>query len=217
MELVRHKYTRQLSSGIFNPAIPIVAKHPLGWMDPNKVASPTDLKATTILCVRKGNKVVMIGDGQVSLGSTVVKPNAKKVRRLKDNIIAGFAGATADAFTLLERLEMKLEEYPGQLLRSCVELAKSWRTDKYLRTLEAIICVADKEISLTLTGNGDVLEPNDGLIGIGSGGLYALSAAKGLISVDGLTAEEVATRSMKIASDICVYTNSNFTVEVLDL
>ncbi len=172
--------------------------------------------ATTILSVRKDGKVVIAGDGQVSLGDTVVKANAKKLRRLADgNVIAGFAGATADAFTLFERLEGKLEQYPGQLLRSAVELAKDWRTDRYLRKLEAMMAVADKDVSLILTGNGDVLEPSDGLIGIGSGGNYALSAARALIDIDGLDSEEVARRSMKVAGDICVYTNSNVILETL--
>lgn len=172
--------------------------------------------ATTILSVRKDGKVVIAGDGQVSLGDTVVKANAKKLRRLADgNVIAGFAGATADAFTLFERLEGKLEQYPGQLLRSAVELAKDWRTDRYLRKLEAMMAVADKDVSLILTGNGDVLEPSDGLIGIGSGGNYALSAARALIDIDGLDSEEIARRSMKVAGDICVYTNSNVILETL--
>jgi len=172
--------------------------------------------ATTILSVRKDGRVVIAGDGQVSLGDTVVKANAKKLRRLADgNVIAGFAGATADAFTLFERLEGKLEQYPGQLLRSAVELAKDWRTDRYLRKLEAMMAVADKDVSLILTGNGDVLEPSDGLIGIGSGGNYALSAARALIDIDGLDSEEIARRSMKVAGDICVYTNSNVILETL--
>ena len=172
--------------------------------------------ATTILSVRKDGRVVIAGDGQVSLGDTVVKANAKKLRRLADgNVIAGFAGATADAFTLFERLEGKLEQYPGQLLRSAVELAKDWRTDRYLRKLEAMMAVADKDVSLILTGNGDVLEPSDGLIGIGSGGNYALSAARALINIDGLDSEEIARKSMKVAGDICVYTNSNVILETL--
>ncbi len=172
--------------------------------------------ATTILSVRKDGKVVIAGDGQVSLGDTIVKANAKKLRRLADgNVIAGFAGATADAFTLFERLEGKLEQYPGQLLRAAVELAKDWRTDRYLRKLEAMMAVADKDVSLILTGNGDVLEPADGLIGIGSGGNYALAAARALIDIDGLDSEEIARRSMKVAGDICVYTNSNVILETL--
>ena len=172
---------------------------------------------TTILTVRKGNQVVMAGDGQVSMGDTVVKANARKVRRLgpKDSIIAGFAGTTADAFTLFERLEGKLERHGGNLTRACVELAKDWRTDRYLRRLEALLSVADAEVSLLITGTGDVLEPNDDLIGIGSGGNYALSAAKALMDQD-LGAEDIARRAMKIAADICVYTNEELTVEVID-
>ncbi|KAF0686159.1 Aste57867_22011 [Aphanomyces stellatus] len=178
-------------------------------------SAPT-MHGTTILCVRKNGKVVVIGDGQVSLGHTIVKPNAQKVRRINENVIAGFAGSTADAFTLIERLESKLEEYPGQLTRACVELAKAWRTDKYLRALEALLIVTDNKQSFTLTGNGDVLQPHDGIIGIGSGGTYALAAARALIDEPHLSAEEVARRSMKIAADICVYTNHNVVVEVLD-
>ena len=172
---------------------------------------------TTILTVRKGGQVVMAGDGQVSMGDTVVKANARKVRRLgpKDSIIAGFAGSTADAFTLFERLEGKLERHGGNLTRACVELAKDWRTDRYLRRLEALLSVADAEVSLLITGTGDVLEPNDNLIGIGSGGNYALSAAKALMDQD-LGAEDIARRAMKIAADICVYTNEELTVEVID-
>lgn len=171
---------------------------------------------TTILCVRKGDDVVMIGDGQVSIGHTVMKSNAKKVRRIGNgDIIGGFAGATADAFTLFERLEAKLEQHPGQLTRACVELAKDWRTDKYLRKLEAMMAVCDKDVSLVLTGNGDVLEPEDGLIGIGSGGNYALAAARALATQGTLTAEEIARHAMKIAADICVYTNENTTFEIL--
>jgi ATP-dependent HslUV protease subunit HslV len=171
---------------------------------------------TTILSVRKNGQVVIAGDGQVSMGQTVLKNNAKKVRRLaKDNkIIAGFAGATADAFTLFERLEAKLETYPGQLTRACVELAKDWRTDKYLRRLEALMAVCDKDTSLILTGNGDVVEPQDGIIGIGSGGNYALAAARALYDQN-LTAEEIARRAMEIAAGICVYTNGNVTMEKL--
>lgn len=171
---------------------------------------------TTILTVRKNGKVVIAGDGQVSLGQTIIKANARKVRRLGDgSVIGGFAGATADAFTLFERLEAKLEKYPNQLARACVELAKDWRTDRYLRRLEAMMAVADKDTSLVLTGNGDVLEPDDGLIGIGSGGNYALSAARALIDIDGIEAEQVARKAMSIAADICVYTNRNVIVESL--
>src|SRR6202795_2885291 len=163
---------------------------------------------TTILALRKGGIVVVAGDGQVSMGETVVKSNARKVRRLAGGgVIAGFAGTTADAITLFERLEAKLEQYSGQLTRACVELAKDWRTDRYLRRLEAMMAVADKEVSLILSGNGDVLEPEHGLIRIGSGGNYALAAARALIDIDGLDAETIARKAMAIAADICVYTN----------
>ena len=171
---------------------------------------------TTIITVRKGGKVVVAGDGQVSVGQTVMKHNAKKVRPLgKGGVIGGFAGATADAFTLFERLEAKLEQYPGQLTRACVELAKDWRTDRYLRRLEAMMIVADRERTLALTGTGDVLEPEAGVMGIGSGGNYALAAAKALM--DGpLGAEEIARKAMAIAAEICVYTNTNVVIEALD-
>jgi ATP-dependent HslUV protease, peptidase subunit HslV len=173
---------------------------------------------TTILSLRKGGEVVVVGDGQVSMGQTVVKSNAKKVRRLGDgNVIAGFAGATADAITLFERLEAKLEQYSGQLTRACVELAKDWRTDRYLRRLEAMMAVADKHVSLILSGTGDVLEPEDDIIGIGSGGGYALAAARALIDIDGLDAEAVARRAMAIAAGICVYTNDKITLEKLTI
>jgi ATP-dependent HslUV protease subunit HslV len=171
---------------------------------------------TTILAVRKGSQVVLAGDGQVSLGQTVIKSNARKVRRIGDgSILAGFAGATADAFTLFERLEAKLERHQGQLARACVELAKDWRTDRYLRRLEAMMAVADKSVSLVLTGTGDVLEPEDGLIGIGSGGNYALAAARALIDRPDMDAEAIAKRSLEIAADICVYTNRNIIIEKL--
>ncbi|TPL11677.1 ATP-dependent protease subunit HslV [Mesorhizobium sp. B2-4-14] len=175
------------------------------------------MHATTIVTVRKGNKVVIAGDGQVSLGQTIMKGNARKVRRIGKggNVIAGFAGATADAFTLLERLEAKLEQCPDQLTRACVELAKDWRTDRYLRRLEAMMLVADKSVSLALTGTGDVLEPEFGVMAIGSGGNYALAAARALMDTD-KDAEEIARKAMQIASDICVYTNNNFVVETLD-
>ncbi|CDG39918.1 ATP-dependent protease subunit HslV [Asaia bogorensis] len=178
---------------------------------------PVGWHGTTILCVRRDGQVAMAGDGQVTLGQTVIKGNARKVRRIgpKNSILAGFAGATADAFTLLERLEAKLERYPDQLERACVDLAKDWRTDRYLRRLEAMMAVADAHRSFTLTGNGDVLEPEDGIIAIGSGGNYALSAARALIDIDGLSAEDVARRAMKIAGDICVYTNHSVRVELL--
>jgi ATP-dependent HslUV protease subunit HslV len=171
---------------------------------------------TTILTVRKNGIVAIGGDGQVSVGQTIMKANAKKVRRLgKSDVIGGFAGATADAFTLFERLESKLEQYPGQLLRASVELAKDWRTDRYLRRLEAMMIVADKQVSLVLTGNGDVLEPESSIAGIGSGGNYALAAARAL--ADGpLSAEEIVRKSLDIAADICVYTNRSITVETLD-
>jgi ATP-dependent HslUV protease subunit HslV len=171
---------------------------------------------TTIVTVRKGGKVVVAGDGQVSIGQTVMKHNARKVRALsKGEVIAGFAGATADAFTLLERLEAKLEQYPGQLMRAAVELAKDWRTDRYLRRLEAMMIVADKTTTLVLTGTGDVLEPENGIAAIGSGGNFALAAARALADTD-MDAEAVARRAMQIASEICVYTNSNVIVEALD-
>jgi len=169
------------------------------------------------LSVLRNNKVVVMGDGQISRGDTIVKGNAKKVRRIGKDVIAGFAGATADCLTLFDLLEQKLEEHRGQLLRSCVELAKAWRTDKYLRKLEAIMIVADKSITLTLTGNGDVLEPTDGVVAVGSGGDYALAAARGIVAVSShstdLDAEEVAKKAMEIAADICIYTNRNFTIE----
>nr|WP_315457690.1 ATP-dependent protease subunit HslV [uncultured Sphingorhabdus sp.] len=171
---------------------------------------------TTILSVRKNGKVVIAGDGQVSMGQTVMKPNAKKVRKLHDgSVIGGFAGATADAFTLFERLERKLEQHRGQLMRAAVDLAKDWRTDKYLRNLEAMMIVADKDVTLILTGNGDVLEPNDGIAAIGSGGNYALSAARALADYEA-DAEKMARHAMKIAAEICVYTNDQLTIETLD-
>jgi len=170
---------------------------------------------TTIVTVRKGGKVVIAGDGQVSIGQTVIKHNAKKVRPIgKGGVIAGFAGATADAFTLFERLEAKLEQYPDQLLRACVELAKDWRTDRYLRRLEAMMIVADAKTTLVLTGTGDVLEPEAGVAGIGSGGTYALAAAKALVDTDA-DAEAIARKAMAIAAEICVYTNNNVTLEKL--
>jgi ATP-dependent HslUV protease, peptidase subunit HslV len=171
---------------------------------------------TTILCLRKGGEVVVAGDGQVSMGATIVKSNARKLRRLGGGaVIAGFAGATADAIALFERLEAKLEQHSGQLARACVELTKDWRTDRYLRRLEAMMAVADKNVSLILSGTGDVLEPEDGIIGIGSGGGYALAAARALIDVNELDAEAVARRAMAIAAGICIYTNENVTLEKL--
>ena len=180
------------------------------------MTEPVQMHGTTILLVKKGGRVVIGGDGQVSLGQTVMKATAKKVRRIaKGEVIAGFAGATADAFTLFERLEAKLEQHPGQLLRAAVELAKDWRTDRYLRRLEAMMLVADKKSALVITGTGDVLEPEDGVAAIGSGGNYALSAARALVDMD-LDAEAIVRKSMKIAADICVYTNENLTVESLE-
>ena len=170
---------------------------------------------TTILTVRKNGVVAVGGDGQVSIGQTIIKGNAKKVRRLgKGDVIGGFAGATADAFTLFERLESKLEQYPGQLTRAAVELAKDWRTDRYLRRLEAMMIVADEKVSLILTGTGDVLEPEGGIMGIGSGGNYALAAARALMDSP-LDAETMVRRSLDIAADICVFTNRNLTIEML--
>jgi len=171
---------------------------------------------TTILGVRKGPVIAIGGDGQVSVGQTIVKANARKVRRLgKGEVIGGFAGATADAFTLFERLESKLEQYPSQLTRAAVELAKDWRTDRYLRRLEAMMLVADRDVSLMLTGTGDVLEPDSGVMGIGSGGNYAVAAARALIEESDLDAESIVRKALTIAADICVYTNRNFTIETL--
>ena len=181
---------------------------------PNQIFGP--MHGTTVLSVRKGGRVVIAADGQVTVGQTILKTTACKVRRLADGaVIVGFAGATADAFTLFERLEAKLEQYPQQLPRACVELAKDWRTDRYLRRLEAMIAVADKENSLILSGTGDVLEPDDGLIGIGSGGPYALAAARAMIDTEGMDAEQIATRALEIAADICLYTNRNILIEAL--
>ena len=173
---------------------------------------------TTIIGVRKGGRVVVAGDGQVSLGNTVIKGSARKVRRLSpggSDVVAGFAGSTADAFALLERLESKLEATPGQLQRACVELAKDWRTDKYLQKLEAMLIVTDGSQLYVVTGAGDVLEPEDGVAAIGSGGNYALAAARALVDTD-MDAEAIARRAMAIASEICVFTNGNLTVETLD-
>ncbi len=180
------------------------------------MSEPQSMHATTIVTVRKGGKVVIAGDGQVSMGQTIMKGNARKVRRIGKGgkVITGFAGATADAFTLLERLEAKLEQYPDQLMRASVELAKDWRTDRYLRRLEAMMLVADKDVTLALTGTGDVLEPEHGVMAIGSGGNYALAAARALLDTD-IDAEEIARRAMQIAADICVYTNQNVVVETL--
>ncbi|HXP30092.1 MAG TPA: ATP-dependent protease subunit HslV [Stellaceae bacterium] len=176
---------------------------------------PETWHGTTILCVRKTGKVVIAGDGQVTMGQTVVKSNARKLRRLGNGtVIAGFAGATADAFALFERLEAKLEQHPGQLSRACVELTKDWRTDRYLRRLEAMMAVADQNVSLILSGTGDVLEPEDGIIGIGSGGGFALAAARALID-QSLDAEAIARKAMAIAAQICIYTNDKITIETL--
>jgi len=174
-------------------------------------------RGTTIICVRRDNKVVIGGDGQVSMGNTILKANAKKVRRLYNNkVIAGFAGGTADAFTLFERFEAKLELVHGNLLRAAVELAKDWRTDKILRRLEALLCVADKKDSLTITGNGDVIEPEEGLIAIGSGGPFAHAAARALLRNTKLDAEQIVEQSLNIAAEICVFTNTHKTIEILE-
>ena len=173
---------------------------------------------TTIIGVRRDNEVVVGGDGQVTLGNTVMKNNAKKVRRLyKDQVLAGFAGATADAFTLFEKFEGKLEKYSGHLTRSAVELAKDWRTDKILRNLEALLIVADKDVSLLISGNGDVIEPQDSIIAIGSGGSFAQASAKSLYENTDLSAEDIVKKSLHIASEICIYTNSNLTIEKINV
>jgi ATP-dependent HslUV protease subunit HslV len=183
---------------------------------PHEPHDPIRWHGTTILSVRKDGRVVIAGDGQVSMGQTIVKSNARKVRRLAGgSVMAGFAGATADAMALFERLEAKLEQHPGQLARACVEMAKDWRTDRYLRRLEAMMAVADRQVSLILSGNGDVLEPEDGIIGIGSGGSYALAAARALADRADMDAEAIARRAMQIAADICVYTNHSVTLESL--
>ena len=175
------------------------------------------LRGTTILSVRRGDKVVIGGDGQVSMGNTVLKGNARKVRRLyKDRVLAGFAGATADAFTLFERFEGKLEKHQGHLTRAAVELAKDWRTDRMLRRLEALLCVADRTTSLMITGTGDVVEPENSLMAIGSGGHYAQAAARALLENTELSAREIVEKGLAIAADICVYTNHNIVIEELD-
>ena len=185
-------------------------------MNNNERSSMPVWHGTTIIGVRKNGKAVIAGDGQVSMGQTIMKPNARKVRQLHDgSVIGGFAGATADAFTLFERLEAKLERHGGQLLRAAVELTKDWRTDKYLRNLEAMMIVADKDVTLILTGNGDVLEPADGIAAIGSGGNYALAAARALMEYED-DAERIARKAMGIAADVCVYTNDQLTIEVMD-
>ena len=177
------------------------------------------IKSTTIIGIRKGNLVVIAGDGQASFGNTVMKANVKKIRRLgsENSIISGFAGSTADAFALFERLEAKLEQYKNQLKRACVELAKDWRTDRYLRRLEAMMIVADKDVSLLLSGTGDVIESDDGILAIGSGGPYANSAAKALIKNTEMNAKEIAIESLNIAADICIYTNHNIVSETIEL
>ncbi len=186
-------------------------------MQNNTSYDPVGWHGTTIVAVRRDGHVSVAGDGQVTAGQTVMKGNARKVRRIGagDRVLAGFAGATADAFTLLERLEGKLERFPGQLERACVDLAKDWRTDRYLRRLEAMLIVADSDRTFTLTGNGDVLEPEDGVVAIGSGGNYALAAARALMEIDGLSAEAIARRAMRIAGQICVYTNDKLIIETL--
>src|SRR5262245_30079784 len=190
--------------------------HPGGSGRRTSMSDPKHWHSTTILSLRKGNRVVIAGDSQVSIGQTVIKSNARKVRPLAGgSVISGFAGATADAMTLFERLEAKLEQYPLQLTRACVELAKDWRTDRYLRRLEAMMIVADKQVSLVLTGTGDVLEPERSLVGIGSGGNYALAAARALIESD-MDAETIARRAMALAAEICIYTNNNVIVESLE-
>ena len=185
--------------------------HPLDLGDGRRIRS------TTVICVRRGDKVVMAADGQVSLGSTVMKGSAKKIRRLyNDKVLAGFAGSTADAFSLFSRFESKLEQYAGNLSRAAVELAKDWRTDKMLRQLEALLIVADASTTLMLTGTGDVIDPDEGIMTIGSGGSYALAAARALMANTDMGAREIAEKSMKIAADICIYTNDHFTLEELD-
>jgi len=188
------------------------------WMHAAEASGGNLMHGTTILSVRKGEKVVVIGDGQCTMGSVVIKSTAKKVRRIGPggNIVAGFAGATADAFTLLERLETKIEEHPGQLLRACVSLAKDWRMDKFLRRLDSMLVVADANVSLMVNGAGDVIEPNEGVVAVGSGGSYASAAALALHDVDGYDAETIAKKAMDIAANMCVYTNHNFIVEVID-
>ena len=175
------------------------------------------IRSTTVICVRRDNKVVMAGDGQVTLGNTVMKGNARKVRRLYgDKVLAGFAGGTADAFTLFERFEAKLEKHQGHLVRSAIELTKDWRTDRVLRRLEAMLAVADHESSLIITGNGDVLEPEFGIVAIGSGGSYASAAARALLQHTELTPQDIVKRSLEIAGDLCIYTNQSHTIETLE-
>ena len=191
-------------------ALGSLAGHPLDLGDDRRIRS------TTVICVRRGNQVVMAADGQVSLGSTIMKGSAKKIRRLyNDKVLAGFAGSTADAFSLFGRFESKLEQYAGNLNRAAVELAKDWRTDKMLRQLEALLVVADAHHTLMLSGTGDVIDPDEGVMTIGSGGSYALAAARALMQNTEMTAREIAEKSMKIASDICIYTNDNVMIEEL--
>lgn len=173
------------------------------------------MHGTTVICIRKDDKVVIMADGQATRGSEIIKPNVRKTRRIGDGVIGAFAGSTTDGFTLFERLEAKLEEFPNQLTRASVELAKQWRTDKFLRRLDAVVVVADKDTALQVTGNGDVLEPHDGIIAIGSGGPYALAAARALIDIPGMDARDIAAKAMRIAADTCVYTNTNFTTETI--
>tara|TARA_Y100000590_G_scaffold150157_1_gene172426 strand:- start:2670 stop:3239 length:570 start_codon:yes stop_codon:yes gene_type:complete len=184
----------------------------------NKITKEKQIKSTTIVGIRKDKQIVIAGDGQATFGSSIIKSTVKKVKRLGKNndVIAGFAGSTADAFALFERLESKLEKHPGQLQRACVELAKDWRTDKYLRRLEAMMIVADKSISLLVSGSGDVIESDDGILGIGSGGPYAISAAKALMENNNLTAYDIAKKALNIAADICIYTNHNIVIEKIE-
>ena len=200
------------SSSLRNTFCKTIKRQPLNYRTIRSFGVDLNWHGTTIVCVRKDGDVAMIGDGQVSLGSSVVKGNAKKVRRLGKDILVGFAGSTADALTLLERLEAKLEAYPNQLTRACVELAKAWRTDKYLRRLEALMAVGDKNNSYIISGTGDVLEPEGDVIGIGSGGNYALAAGKVLMDTD-MNAEQVAKKAIEVASEICVFTNNNIKIE----
>jgi ATP-dependent HslUV protease subunit HslV len=199
------------SKAALNPlANPASSAHPLDLGEGRRIRS------TTVVCVRRGDSVVMAADGQVSMGHTVMKHSAKKIRRLyQDKVLAGFAGSTADAFSLFSRFETKLEQYAGNLGRAAVELAKDWRTDKMLRQLEALLIVADAKSTLMLSGTGDVIEPDEGICAIGSGGSYALAAGRALMDNTQLSAREIAEKSMKIAGDICIYTNQNFTIEEL--
>ena len=197
----------------FGPSSPICLEFPT----PHAIMEPEQFHGTTILSVRRGNQVAMGGDGQVTLGNIIVKATARKVRRLhKDQVLAGFAGATADAFTLFERFESKLDKHQGHLMRSAIELAKDWRTDRILRRLEAMLTVADRTTSLIITGTGDVLEPEQGLLAIGSGGAFAQAAAQALLENTELTPAEIVKKALTIAGDLCIYTNQNHTIETLD-